>query len=100
MIKSVWKCINIIAISPKRSMEQAEIMDTFRTYHHSTLCEKICMHDSPPPTLVQSVVASNISTPSLPRNLLQQICSRSCYLTACALGHRHMGPTGVWPICQ
>src|SRR4051812_43563488 len=33
MIKIVWKCINIIAISPKRGMEQAEIMDTFWTYH-------------------------------------------------------------------
>src|SRR6187399_3150536 len=33
MIKSVWKCINIIAISPKRGMEQAEIIDTFWTYH-------------------------------------------------------------------
>src|SRR3954463_11418764 len=32
MIKIVWKCINIIAISPKRGMEQAEIMDTFWTY--------------------------------------------------------------------
>src|SRR4051812_4666156 len=32
MIKSVWKCINIIAISPKRGMEQAEIIDTFSTY--------------------------------------------------------------------
>src|SRR4051812_46392288 len=40
-----------------------------------------------PPTLVQSVVTSNISTPSLPRNLLQQICPRSCYLIAGALGH-------------
>src|SRR3989337_3552047 len=49
--------------------------------------EKICMHDSPPPALVQSVVTSNISTPSLPRHLLQQICPRSCYLTAGALGH-------------
>src|SRR3990170_6591056 len=63
--------------------------------------EKICMHDSPPPALIQSVVTSNISTPSLPRNLLQQICPRSCYvnhatylpgrcfsyLTAGALGH-------------
>src|SRR4051812_9504266 len=36
MIKIVWKCINIIAISPKRGMEQAEIMDTFWTYHLST----------------------------------------------------------------
>src|SRR3954468_6720486 len=34
MIKSVWKCINIIAISPKRGMEQAEIIDTFWTYQH------------------------------------------------------------------
>src|SRR3954468_9059396 len=33
MIKIVWKCINIIAISPKRGMEQAEIIDTFWTYH-------------------------------------------------------------------
>ena len=32
MIKSVWKCINNIAISPKRGMEQAEIIDTFWTY--------------------------------------------------------------------
>src|SRR3954467_411077 len=32
MIKIVWKCINIIAISPKSGMEQAEIMDTFWTY--------------------------------------------------------------------
>src|SRR4051812_12294075 len=32
MIKIVWKCINIIATSPKRGMEQAEIMDTFWTY--------------------------------------------------------------------
>ena len=36
MIKSVWKCINIIAISHKRSMEQAEIIDTFWTYHQAT----------------------------------------------------------------
>src|SRR6187401_2204142 len=33
MIKSVWKCINIIGISPKRGKEQAEIIDTFWTYH-------------------------------------------------------------------
>src|ERR1041385_9106633 len=33
MIKSVWKCINIIEISHKRGMEQAEIIDTFWTYH-------------------------------------------------------------------
>src|SRR3954463_15388812 len=33
MIKIVWKCINTIAISPKRGMEQAEIIDTFWTYH-------------------------------------------------------------------
>src|ERR1041385_8633610 len=33
MIKSVWKFINIIAISHKRGMEQAEIIDTFWTYH-------------------------------------------------------------------
>src|SRR6187399_371927 len=32
MIKSVWKCMNIIAISPKSGMEQAEIIDTFWTY--------------------------------------------------------------------
>src|SRR4051812_42033420 len=32
MIKSVWKCINIIAISHKRSIEQTEIIDTFWTY--------------------------------------------------------------------
>ena len=32
MIKSVWKCMNIIAISPKSVMEQAEIIDTFWTY--------------------------------------------------------------------
>src|SRR6187401_2421880 len=36
MIKSVWKCMNIIAISPKSGMEQAEIIDTFWTYHHFT----------------------------------------------------------------
>src|SRR4051812_8413115 len=36
MIKSVWKFINIIAISHKRGMEQAEIIDTFWTYHVST----------------------------------------------------------------
>src|SRR4051812_32010347 len=36
MIKIVWKCINIIAISPKRGMEQAEIIDTFWTYHVAT----------------------------------------------------------------
>src|SRR3954462_15067867 len=35
MIKIVWKCINIIAISPKRGMEQAEIIDTFWTYRAS-----------------------------------------------------------------
>src|SRR3954469_1990672 len=32
MIKSVWKFINIIAISHKRGMEQAKIIDTFWTY--------------------------------------------------------------------
>src|ERR1041385_7930171 len=32
MIKSVWKCVNIIEISHKRCMEQAEIIDTFWTY--------------------------------------------------------------------
>src|SRR6187399_2097408 len=32
MIKIVWKCINTIAISHKRGMEQAEIIDTFWTY--------------------------------------------------------------------
>src|SRR3954465_15433436 len=37
MIKIVWKCINIIAISPKRGMEQAEIIDTFWTYHQSAV---------------------------------------------------------------
>ena len=40
MIKSVWKCINIIAISPKRGIEQAEIIDTFWTYQHS-MCKKV-----------------------------------------------------------
>src|SRR3954447_14131290 len=33
MIKSVWKFINNIAISHKRGMEQAQIIDTFWTYH-------------------------------------------------------------------
>src|SRR4051812_48251073 len=33
MIKSVWKFINIIAISHKTGMEQAEIIDMFWTYH-------------------------------------------------------------------
>src|ERR1041385_5089284 len=32
MIKNVWKFINIVAISHKRGMEQAEIIDTFWTY--------------------------------------------------------------------
>src|ERR1041385_1322978 len=36
MIKSVWKFISIIAISHKRGMEQAEIIDTFWTYLEST----------------------------------------------------------------
>ena len=36
MIKSVWKCINIIAIAHKKGMEQAEIIDTFWTFHLST----------------------------------------------------------------
>ena len=75
----------------------AKLSFSLRWSHHSTPCEKICMHDSPPPTLVQSVVTSNISTPSLPRNLLQQICPCSFYLTSGALGHWHMGPTGDWP---
>src|SRR4051812_18665385 len=35
MIKSLWKFINIIAISHKRGMEQAEIIDTFWTYHEA-----------------------------------------------------------------
>src|SRR3954469_22115614 len=37
MIKSVWKFINIIAISHKRGMEQAEIIDTFWTYQMAPL---------------------------------------------------------------
>ena len=37
MNKSVWKCINIIAISPTRGMEQAEIIDTFWTYQSSVV---------------------------------------------------------------
>ena len=78
----------------------AKLSFFLRRSHHSTPCEQIYMHDSPPPTLVQSVVTSNISTPSLTRNLLQQICPRSCYLTASAFGHWHMGPTWVWPTCQ
>src|SRR4051812_16320465 len=42
MIKIVWKCINIIAISPKSGMEQEEIMDTFWSYRlHQTLCQKL-----------------------------------------------------------
>src|SRR6187399_2848155 len=40
MIKSVWKCINNIGISPKRGMEQAEIIDTFWTYqNHADMTE-------------------------------------------------------------
>ena len=42
MIKSVWKCINIIAISHKRGMEQAEIIDTFWTYQILAMDPKVC----------------------------------------------------------
>src|SRR4051812_34120656 len=35
MIKSVWKCMKSIAISPKTCMEQAEIIDTFGTYQQA-----------------------------------------------------------------
>src|SRR4051794_4877304 len=41
MIKSVWKFINIIEISHKRGMEQAEIIDTFWTYQ-GLRCISLC----------------------------------------------------------
>src|SRR3954464_10282657 len=61
MIKIVWKCISIIAISPKRGMEQAEIIDTFWTYQRTPSKRS---KPSEPATSVQ---------PEAPDNLLEAL---------------------------
>src|SRR3954469_9151748 len=96
MIKSVWKCINIIAISHKKGMEQAEIIDTFWTYDFQPWAG---IHKQPHQAEV--AVGKGIARPhpdyKAPHGLFGRLVELDQLLQLVAHGHRVFGPSILRP---